>query len=49
MGEPLYFVPGGEKLFKNYLREILAFLCTGKAVSGERDRRASWVAVDYSL
>ena len=36
MGEPLYFVPGGEKLFKIYLREILAILCTGKAVSGSR-------------
>ena len=30
MGEPLYFVAGGEKLFKNYLREILAILCTGE-------------------
>ena len=42
MGEPLYFVAGGGKLFKNYLREILAILCTGKAVSGEPSRRASW-------
>ena len=49
MGEPLYFVAGGEKLFKIYLKEILAILCTRKVVSGEQSRRASWSAVDYLL
>ena len=37
MGEPLYFVPGSEKLFKFFLREILAILCTREAVSEERN------------
>ena len=27
MGEPLNFVAGGERLFKNYLRELLVDLC----------------------
>ena len=27
MGEPLNFVAGGERLFKNYLRELLVILC----------------------
>ena len=27
MGEPLNFVPGGERLFKNYLRELLIIFC----------------------
>ena len=49
MGEPLYFVLGGEKLFKNYLKEILAILCTGEGGFERRNRWASWVAVDYLL
>ena len=49
MGEPLYFVPGSEKLFKFFLKKILAILCTREAVSEERNRRAPWVAVDYLL
>ena len=34
MGEPLNFVAGGERLFKNYLRELLMILC----IRGERHR-----------
>ena len=30
MGEPLNFVPGGERLFKNHLRELLIILCMGE-------------------
>ena len=45
MGEPLNFVPGGERLFKNYLRELLVILCMrGRASSS---RRALRMAVDY--
>ena len=43
MGEPLNFVAGGEKLFKNYLRELLAILCMRGRVSSRR--RALRVAI----
>ena len=50
MGEPLYFVAGGEKLFKFFLREILANLCAreggfhGSGVGGHR----GWRLITYS-
>ena len=47
MGEPLNFVPGRERLFKNYLRELLKILCMqGRAASS---RWALRMAVDYLL
>ena len=30
MGKPLNFVAGGERLFKNYLRELLVIFCMGE-------------------
>ena len=45
VGEPLNFVAGGERLFKNYLRELLVVFCMrGRASSS---RRALRMAVDY--
>ena len=47
MGEPLNFVPGGERLFKNYLSELLVVLCIGERAAWVR--RALWAVVDYPL
>ena len=47
MGEPLNFVPGGERLFKSFLRELLIILCIrGREASS---RWALRMALDYLL
>ena len=47
MGEPLNFVAGGERLFKNYLRELLAVFCMGEMAAWSR--RALWAVAGYLL
>ena len=47
MGEPLNFVAGGERLFKNYLRGLLIVLCMGERGTGRM--WASRLMVDYLL
>ena len=49
MGEPLNFVAGDEKLFKNYLRELLVILAIGRRGIRLESWRALRVAVDYLL